>query len=52
MPILFHFACLRQNAFQDELQLTIENSSCQGTKKVVWVIESSSFREMGLKQWK
>ena len=33
-----------------ELQLTLENSNCQGTKKIVRVIESSSFREICLKQ--
>ena len=33
-----------------KIQLTIENWNCQGTKKIVRVIESSSFREMGLKQ--
>ena len=32
------------------LQLTLENSNCQGTKKIVPVIESPSFLEMGLKQ--
>ena len=32
------------------IRLTIENSNCQETKKIVRVIESSSFREMGLKQ--
>ena len=36
--------------FAIRVKLTIKNSNCQGTKKIVRVIESSSFREMGLKQ--
>ena len=33
------------------IQLTLENLNYQGTKKIVRVIDSSSFWEMGLQQW-
>ena len=35
-----------------ELQYTLDNSNCKGTEKKVRVIESSSFREVGLSQGK
>ena len=46
-----HFRCIKtMNESETRIQLTLENSSCQGTKKIVRGIESSSFREMDLKQ--
>ena len=33
-----------------QIQYTLDNSNCQGTEKINRVIESSSFREVGLNQ--
>ena len=35
-----------------DVQLTLENWNCKGTKKIVRVVESLSFWEMTLKHWK
>ena len=35
-----------------EIQYTLDNSNCQGAEEKVRVVESSSFREVGLNQGK